>query len=257
MTSSISNINPLMEAATIGDLGCIQHLLVSPTPDIVQDLLTAATQNSQLATVQFLLHRYPPQEIREETIRAAVYSGSIPLFSAFLSQDQSIINLRFDRRSTPLVAACMSKKPIQFLRFLLENGADPNRGPEDSLPTPLGFVGALYEDPAAVDLLLEYGARLEDPEATSDALDYAIMRGNEAVARRLLERGASLDKDDLLHDAARKGHMGIAKLLLQYGVPVDEKDKDGKTAVEVVREEEKKEGKDLSQMKQLLSQNGT
>lgn len=98
--------------------------------------------------------------MEEEAILAAVYSGSIPLSSAFLSRDPFIINMSFDSRSIPLVVACASRKPVGFLRFLLEKGADPNRGPEDGLPTPIALVAALYEDPTTVDLLLKYDSKL-------------------------------------------------------------------------------------------------
>lgn len=92
--------------------------------------------------------------------------------------------MRFDQRSTPLVVACTARKPVEFLRFLLEKGADPNR-PEDGLSTPLALVAALYENPATVDLLLEYGASLKD----GDALKTAEELGNVVRVQRLLERG--------------------------------------------------------------------
>ncbi|CAN8096915.1 unnamed protein product [Discula destructiva] len=180
----------LIAAATAGDLEQLRTLLASPslsppTGETIQKLLTAAAWQSQLPTVQFLLETYSPSDVEEETIGAAVYSGQAPLFSAFLGRDPSIINMRFDRRSTPLVVACMARKPFDFLQFLLEQGADPNRGPEDGLHTPLALVAALYDDPSAVDLLLNHGASLED----GVALETARKRGNEVMVQRLLERG--------------------------------------------------------------------
>ncbi|KAJ4387288.1 hypothetical protein N0V93_007877 [Gnomoniopsis smithogilvyi] len=183
----------LIEAATLGHLEQLRSLLAAnpspPADQCIQKLLTAAAWRSQLPIVQFLLESYSPNRLEEEAIRAAVYSGSIPLFSAFLSRDPSIINMPFDRRSTPLVVACMAQKPLDFLQFLLENGADPNSGPEDALPPPLWHVAALYKDPAAIDLLLEHGAKLED--AGGDALAIARKRVNEVMIQSLLERGAN------------------------------------------------------------------
>lgn len=98
--------------------------------------------------------------LNEETIRAAVYSGSIDLFATLLSKDPTIINYQFDRRGTPLALACQSQQPVNFLEFLLKQGADPNQDP-DVAPFPLASVAAFYSDTSAAALLLEHGAKLE------------------------------------------------------------------------------------------------
>ncbi|KPM41437.1 hypothetical protein AK830_g5128 [Neonectria ditissima] len=251
----------LIEAASDGDLEQLQHLMLREQSDerLVQKLLAVAAWKSQTPIIEFLLSEYSPSSIDEEPVRAAIYSGSIPLFSALLSHDPSIINMQFDKRGTPIIVACMSQKPLEFLRFLLEAGADPNQDPDATMTYPLGFVAVFYQDCEVVDLLLEYGARLDQ----SGALRLAAWKNNKAMVRHLLKRGADHDnnrsdlrkpsKADLaLHAAAKGGHIEIMKILLDHGVSPDVKDGAGNTATQIIDETERA-GKDLSEAKELLS----
>ncbi|KAI1498685.1 ankyrin repeat-containing domain protein [Biscogniauxia marginata] len=216
------NTCSLVEAASAGRLGKLEELLAtesSPTEEAVQSLLAAAAWNSQLSTVNLLLSKYPAIPIDEETIRAAIYSGSVELFSALLSRGPSIVKRQFDRRGTPIAVACMSKQPVSFLEFLLKAGADPNQDP-DTAPFPMASVAAFYEDTAAAELLLKYNAKL----VHSGALAAAAGRGNEVMVRYLIEQGARLETDctevgkqeTAVEVAARKGHAGVVKILLEH-----------------------------------------
>ncbi|KAI8963466.1 ankyrin repeat-containing domain protein [Daldinia sp. FL1419] len=192
----------------------------------------------------------------EETLRTAVYSGSIDLFTALLSKDPTIINYQLDRRGTPLALACQSQQPVEFLEFLLKQGADPNQDP-DVAPFPLASVAAFYDDTNAAALLLKHGAKLEH----TGALAAAAGRGNVAMVRYLLDNGVQQDKDAVegripempLHIAARKGYVEIMKILLEHGAEPGKRDAKGRTVLEVVREVEEKEAKDLSEIKSLLA----
>ncbi|KAI0844047.1 ankyrin repeat-containing domain protein [Daldinia vernicosa] len=194
--------------------------------------------------------------LNEETIRTAVYSGSIDLFATLLSEDSTIINYQFDRHGTPLALACQSQQPVNFLEFLLKQGADPNQDP-DVAPYPLASVAAFYSDTSAAALLLQHGAKLEN----TGALAAAAGRGNGVMVRYLLEHGAQQDKDVVegripelaLHIAARKGYVGIVKMLLEHGAEIEKRDTEGRTALDAVKEAEEKDGSDLSQIRSLLA----
>jgi ankyrin repeat protein len=49
-----------------------------------------------------------------------------------------------------------------------------------------------------------------------------------------------LDRTTPLHAAASDGTVDVVRLLLEHGASVDEKNKDGRTAFQVVRTDEKK-----------------
>jgi ankyrin repeat protein len=65
-------------------------------------------------------------------------------------------------------------------------------------------------------------------------LSWAATNGHEAIAKRLLEKGANLDSKDIdgsmpLSMAASNGHEVVAKLLLEKGADLESKNKNGNT----------------------------
>lgn len=248
----------LITMASAGDVDQMRTLLTagqeSQSEETIQNLLMTAAKSSHLDVINFLLAQYPSVPLNEEIVRAAVNIGSISIFEALLARDPSLINMHFDRRGTPLIVACMGQQAVEYLRFLLEAGADPNQDP-DAAAFPLALVAALYTDPAAINLLLQHGARLE----RSGALAAAARRGNEPMIRYLLDCGACLDADapaigtdaSPLHIAVRAGHAGVARILLQHGADPNATDANGATTIEVAKQMRLK-GKDISEMIEVL-----
>ncbi|KAF4976148.1 hypothetical protein FZEAL_7167 [Fusarium zealandicum] len=256
MTAALEDT--LSNLASAGDADQMKTLLStcqeSPSKETVQDLLTTAVKGSHLGVVTFLLTRYPSVSLNEEIVRAAVNTGSTPVFAALLARDPYVINMQFDRRGTPLIVACMGQQTVDYLRFLLEARADPNQDP-DAASFPLALVAAFYADPTAIDLLLQHGARLEH----SGALTAAARRGNEPMLRSLLDRGARPNADapaistgaSPLHVAVKAGHAGVARILLQHGTDANAADTSGTTAIEVAKQMSL-QGKDMSEMMEIL-----
>lgn len=260
MTSDLED--SLVSMALAGHVTQIRDLFSaskeSPSEELVQRLLAAATKSSHLGVVAFLLRQHPSVSLTEEIVRGAVNTGSIGVLGALLTHDPSIINMQFDRRGTPLVVACMGRQRVEFLQFLLEAGADPNQDP-DGATFPLALVAALYSDPAAIDLLLQHDACLDH----SGALAAAARRGNKTMVLHLLQHGASprsdgplvvsRSSDTPLHTAVKFGHLEIVKILLQYGADPTITDAGGATPVEVA-EEMKLGGKEVSKMLEALEE---
>lgn len=254
------SLGPLTDAASTGDLENLKQLLAAQGPQldeaVIEKLLLAATWAPYESIFMFLLSKYSLRSIPEEVVRGTVYSGSITRFSALLDRDPSLVNLQFDKRGTPLAVACSSRQPVDFLEFLLVAGADPNQDPEMAA-LPLAAVAAFYRDTAAADLLLKHGARMEG----SGALQTAAAMGNEVMLRYLLGHGADREMTPAgisaavvaLHGAAKRGHAEAVRVLLDHGVDVHAKNYDGKTALEVVEEAEKKQiGEVFSDVKEVL-----
>jgi ankyrin repeat protein len=260
----------LASVAASGDVERLRYFLAAeeespPSEETIQYLLASASWAEEISVVEYLLAEYPPGKLAEEPIRAAIYSGSMPLVSAFLRVDPDILLMQYDRQGSALIAACRSRQRPEFIRFLLEAGADPNQDPDCAYLPPLGWAAGWYQKSypgtEVIDMLLDYGAETEH----SGALRWAARGNHEDVVRRLLERGADHEKDSAdhielrgkqslaLHEAASRGYIGVMRILLEHGVDVNCKSSNGKTALEEAEQIEEVTGTDLSAAKELLT----
>ena len=139
----------------------------------------------------------------------------------------------------------------RVVRFLLENGADPNasaprdqsgfhlpglKPPPPTRPIHYAVDGGSLE---VLDLLVKAGATLELPDVTGQT---ALKRAAEAeaidVARWLLEKGADVNGSDptggtSIHTAARKGNPELVRLLAKHGADLDDRTITGETALHI------------------------
>lgn len=253
--------SPLKDAVSSGDLETVEQMLASQSSTLddaaFQDLLKAASWGPNDSVFLLLLAKHSPRSIPEEVVLGTVYSGSTERFQALLDRDSSLVNLQFDRRGTPLVIACSSRQSVEFLKFLLGAGADPNQDPE-AAALPLACVAAFYQDTSAADLLLKHGAKMKG----SGALETAASRGNEVMVRYFLEHGADRETDSAgisagvvaLCGATRCGRPKVVKALLEHGIDSKSKNADGKTALDILEEVERKQSsQETAEVKELLS----
>lgn len=249
--------------ASTGDIDRMETLLSeqeSPSEETIQALFVTAAKSEDLGAINSLLDQYPTVPLNEEILRGAVNTGSIPITRALLARDPGIINMPFDHRGSALIVACMGRQNTEYLRFLLEAGANPNMDP-DAAAFPLTLVAFLYTDPVAIDLLLKHGALTKG----TGALASAAQKGKEAMVLRLLEGGARpiaevkayglYNTGSPLHLAVSHGYDSIVGMLLQYGADPNATDHNGSTAMEIAEQMEL-EGKDVSKMLEILRKQG-
>ena len=135
--------------------------------------------------------------------------------------------------STPLMDACWGKHR-EIAEFLLKNGAS-TKFFDDRMRTALHI--AVDESEDLVELLVEYGANLEDANSNGNtALLLAVIADKPAVVSFLLESGANPahlnhSLDDALLAAVRANSTAVIPSLLKHGVKLETIDADGCTAL--------------------------
>lgn len=102
---------------------------------------------------------------------------------------------------------------LEALQYLLKAGADPNvNGSSD---TSANHLSVMFGNIECMELLIKYGANVNAADSAGDTL---------------------------LHYAAKYGRRDIARSLLRTrGIDSSLKNKDGKTALDIAKEENKKE----------------
>lgn len=146
--------------------------------------------------------------------------------------------------ATPFFLASRSAD-IEFMKFLLANGADPNIQTAQRVSPLLGAAGVGYstgESPETVEEALEAVKLLAslgcDLNATADFTGKPLPAG---AAGRQGAQGAqggggprpTLDGSGALHGAVQREAPELVKWLLAQGVPVDQKTKNGLLPIDI------------------------
>ncbi|KAJ3320367.1 Set3 complex subunit with deacetylase activity, meiotic-specific repressor of sporulation proteins, partial [Gonapodya sp. JEL0774] len=115
--------------------------------------------------------------------------------------------------------------------------------PDRSGRTPM-FRYSNSGDMFAVRALIDAGAQVDlHDNAGWTPLHEACLSGRTEVAELLLKRGADVTAaalesgDTPLHDAAENGHVGAVEVLLRHGADPHQRNKEGRTAVDVAEEQ--------------------
>ena len=124
---------------------------------------------------------------------------------------------------------------LELMRLFLAHGADidyRNGNGETAL-----LLAAWQGRQAAVDWLLERGAKINAGEKQWSALHYAVFAGHGDLARQLIERGADIDAkssngSSVLMMAIYEGREELARLLIEKGADRSVKNDWGDGALE-------------------------
>jgi len=165
--------------------------------------------------------------------------GSTPLFWAL--HDEAKVRLLLSRGAAVKIKQVEGRSPVyqaallgngySVLRFLLDNGGDPNVATLNGL-TPLGGA-ALRGDVEATRLLIDKGAAIDAKNgAGATALMAAATNGSPSAVQLLLEKGADPNLrtklgETALGNAAGAGNAATVKLLLDRGVDVNSRNSRG------------------------------
>ncbi|XP_056386197.1 poly [ADP-ribose] polymerase tankyrase-2 isoform X3 [Hyla sarda] len=130
---------------------------------------------------------------------------------------------------------------IETVKKLCNSQTVNCRDVEGRQSTPLHFAAG-YNRVAVVEYLLQHGADVHAKDKGGLVpLHNACSYGHYEVADLLVKHGAVINVADLwkftpLHEAAAKGKYEICKLLLQHGADSTKKNRDGNTALDLVKD---------------------
>ena len=180
--------------------------------------------------------------VRAELKRRGVSIDSDQLIAHAGAGDLKVVDLLIQAKvevdgrnsygSTALMAAAEAGE-TEVARFLLEKGADPNRGTRGSWETPL-MLAIVQGRVEMVPLLIAAGADVDfqDAESGVTPLMMAAVEGHRQLTELLLEAGANVEAVDAtgwtaLHHAVRKGHSKLAVNIVEAGANPRREDADG------------------------------
>jgi ankyrin repeat protein len=167
----------------------------------------------------------PPPDPKAAPILKALREGDNQTFKKLAGENKKAGNLKGAGGTTPLMQAVLYGD-ADSVKFLLEQGADPNIR-NDAGATALMWA---VDDLAKTRLLVEHGADVNarSEDARTPLLIAAGRFANTEVVKLLLERGADLaaKSPDLrgyqtvLSEAARTGDESLLRLLIERGANV-------------------------------------
>lgn len=143
------------------------------------------------------------------------------------------VELQDHKRQSALLIAT-SNGYTKVMRLLLKNGANPDvRDPEGFTPLMIAIRKGLTD--AIEGLCTPRQSNSEDSTGRTPLL-YAVMTGNETIARCLLKNGASADYQGYqgrtpLSFASQYGYGRLVEMLLTANVDINGQDPNGRTAL--------------------------
>jgi uncharacterized protein len=209
--------------------------------DSTADALFAAIRAQDVPTIDRLLTAEPNlASAKDERGQSAV------MIALFLITGESFLP---PPRNAPLQALLEHEPALSFFESCGTGNRDQVRAAlarDPSLASswhPLGWsalhFAAFSGDAALTTLLLDNGAAVDARARNrffNTPLQVALLGGNEASARVLLERGADpLVRQERgfapIHEAAFLGRRDLVDLLLQHGADIDSRGNDGRNAI--------------------------
>ncbi|KAG4254577.1 hypothetical protein FPRO03_06917 [Fusarium proliferatum] len=144
-----------------------------------------------------------------------------------------------------------------IIRVLIDAGSDMEARSSDRKKTTLHWA-VFKHRVESTRLLLQRGAQVDSEDNLyGTALCYAAGEGHLDVVKLLLEYGADTEltswhEEAPLTLAARRGHVDVVRLLLAYGANIEARNREGKTALDLVQLELTDEGVEWDEVIEVL-----
>ncbi len=192
----------------------------SETPPVDwQDILYKAAESGDIKKAQEALDHgagidSAGESQLEQALRCAVWRGHLD-FVRFLLEKGAQVNKKQEDGETALFGACWTGN-LEAAQLLIQAGAEVNIASRYGV-TPLMRAAGRGDNLKLVQLLVEHGANIQAKDHwKADAAYQAIKDGNPEIAKFLVERG-NLHTGYALQYAVRHGRANIAETMLKLG----------------------------------------
>ncbi len=216
-------------------------------------LLHLAARRDRAPLVTRLIEMGCPIESKDAGGRtplyAAVEENALSSCRALVASGASVATS--DRGRTPLLDTAVRNGNVPVVRFLLEQGVDPN-----GRYAVFGAIQHWRGSPEVLQLLIQYKADLEVRNSRGETPLIAAARDRrEQLAEELLNHKVQINAVDdreysALHWAAATGRIGMVDLLLKAGIDRRLKNEAGRTAAELARSPEIRDAIEPMNMKE-------
>ena len=232
----------LIQASAEGDLASVRDLLaagahVNARHESGTTPLLAAALSGQVEAARVLLTAGADVEMRyrnEATALVLVAIQSNTEMARLLVAHGANVDAGAKEGTTALLAASATGN-IGMIRALLDAGASLEQKDKSSVTPLLAAIANDYND--AVRVLVDAGADVNAVCHNGSALQFAAAKGDAAILRLLLGRGARTEATSgqapLLMAAANE-HTEAVRALVEAGANVNIRDENGVTALLVV-----------------------
>lgn len=251
----------LLAAIESGDLTLVKSLyspLDSPGESL-DEIAQQAALHGRPSVLEWCFQQgftFPAESLNHSLYHAAIAGKSPAIFQVLLDHGFDLNAHWTEYFGDALVAACGDGN-IPLVRFLLENGQDPNSGHcwycgLEALCW--AIVSDKPDQPTKMEvvrLMLDHGTTLKETGAAIAAAE----TGNLEILKMLLERGGSglleetviwwdiTDRESIdsegtpLYRACRAGKDEVARFLLDQGADGRSRDKTGRSCLDVAKAE--------------------
>jgi ankyrin repeat protein len=201
-----------------------------------KELFYAVTEN-QLDLTKYLLENGADPNAKcdnkqETVLHCAVRKGNYDICQLLVLSGADINELDSDCRTALSYAVTENQRDLA--RYLLEKGANPNKGSGK----PLLHYAVKTGNYEICQLLVSNGSSIDAKDKKErTALFYAVTRNQTDLARYLLENRADPNakcdnkQERVLHWAVRKGNYDMCQLLVLNSADIDKLDSDNRTAL--------------------------
>ncbi|KAG1678688.1 Transient receptor potential cation channel subfamily A member 1 [Nymphon striatum] len=185
-----------------------------------------------------------PDRSLNTPLHVAAVNGYIDCLTVLVAEGAKL-DVKNENRKTPLHLAAENGR-TKIVNAIVKENAWIIDAEDDDKNSPT-HLAAINGHDRVIQYLIDGGAELQAlNNQLWTPLDCAAAAGHEIAVQQLLDQDVPVDPHDAdettpLHLASARGHTGVMDILLQYGADIEDKDNQGRNALDYAIENQQKD----------------